>query len=114
MRKRIFMQQKICFFMCDLSSNQRVRDGSRFAEKYTKDIVIEISGNQLAKTVVEEWNQWNQDWNADHWFPHDIYCFDASMDWYVIFTHEGWDQLSRLELGEDDYIRICLMKRAEN
>lgn len=40
--------------------------------------------------------------------------FDDTMSWYVIFTHEGWDSYSKPELNEDEYIRICFLKRSKD
>ena len=41
--------------------------------------------------------------------PEDIYCFDESVSWYAIFTHEGWDGWTSPELDEDVYIRVCFL-----
>ena len=95
------------YIMWDLYSNQRVLDGSRFAVEYPKNIIIEMSGSRLTEVVIDKWNQGIQ---VPHWLPEDIYCFDESMSWYVIFTHEGHDHYTNPELNEDDYIRICFMQ----
>lgn len=102
------------FVMWDLFSRERVVDHRRFSLHYPKDTVICMRGQLLGQTVVEEWNAEQDAWNndcqvEDLWFPEDIYCFDESMSWYVIFTHEGWDHETNPELSEDAYIRICFL-----
>lgn len=93
--------------MWDLFSTYRVRDFRRFSISYPRNTILRMSGSVLAKQVVEEWEKDQSVQDQALWFPEDIYCFDETLRWYVIFTHEGWDQWSRPELSEDDYIRIC-------
>lgn len=110
-----FLNDKTTVFaMWDLFSNERVRDHKRFSTGYPKDTVISMQGTSLAHKITEEWNNEQYAWNNgyqlyDLWLPADIYCFDESMSWYAIFTHEGWDQFTNPELDEDAYIRICFL-----
>lgn len=101
------------FVMWDLFSKERV-NYKRFSLEYSEDTIICVQGNLLGQTVVEEWNREQAAWKADCecqglWLLEDIYCFDESMNWYAIFTHEGWDNWTNPELNEDDYIRICFL-----
>ena len=86
----------------------------RFSLEYPKGTIISTQGSLLAQKIVDEWNDDFAAFKADCicqglWLPEDIYCFDESMSWYAIFTHEGWDSLSNPELDEDAYIRICFL-----
>lgn len=106
--------KKNVFVMWDLFSSKRVLDHKRFSLEHPKNTVIKVQGDLLGQKIVEEWNSEQAAWAADcgsHglWLPEDIYCFDESMDWYAIFTHEGWDSWTDPELEEDAYIRICFL-----
>ena len=107
------------FLMWDLLSKERLSH-KRFSLEYPKDTVISVPGDFLSQKVVEEWNREQAAWAADCmceglWLPEDIYCFDETMEWYVIFTHEGWEKgwecPNGPELNEDDYIRICFLQQ---
>lgn len=109
--------KKSVFMMWDLFSKERLAH-KRFSLEHPKDTVISMQGNFLSQKVVEEWNREQAAWAAGCmceglWLPEDIYCFDESMEWYVIFTHEGWEKgwekPNGPELNEDDYIRICFL-----
>ena len=67
-------------------------------EKYQKECSMEVAAGCMCEGL---------------WLPEDIYCFDESMEWYVIFIHEGWEKgwekPNDPELNEDDYIRICFL-----
>ena len=106
------------FVMWDLFSNDRVRDGRRFSLEYPKNTVLLMNGNFLAQKLVEEWNREQNAWRENCqlqglWLPEDIYCFDKSMRWYAIFTHEGFDHFTNPELDGDAYIRICFLHTQE-
>lgn len=106
--------KKSVFVMWDLFSKERILDHRRFSLEYPKDIVISMHGNLLGQKIEEEWNNELAAWAdgcqcQDLWLPEDIYCFDESMDWYAIFTHEGRDHWTNPELDEDSYIRICFL-----
>ena len=109
-------EKKSIFLMWDLLSKERLSH-KRFSLEYPKDTV---PGDFLSQMVVEEWNREQAAWAADCmceglWLPEDIYCFDETMEWYVIFTHEGWEKgwecPNGPELNEDDYIRICFLQQ---
>lgn len=111
--------KKNVFMMWDLFSKER-HAHKRFPLEYPKDTVISVPGDFLSQMVVEEWNREQAAWAADCmceglWLPEDIYCFDETMEWYVIFTHEGWEKgwecPNGPELNEDDYIRICFLQQ---
>ena len=106
--------KKNVFVMWDLFSKERVNDNKYFSLDYPKDTIISMQGDLLGQQVVTEWHTEQSAWRKNCqpqnlWLPEDIYCFDECMDWYVIFTHEGWDSLTNPELDEDAYIRICFL-----
>jgi len=100
-------KQGCTYVMWDWFSNHRVFDKSKFSRDYAKNTIIEASAGSIAKMLPMEWGDWSD--KSECWFPEDIYCFDDTMNWCVVFTHEGWDSFSRPELKEDDYIRICFL-----
>lgn len=106
--------KKSVFVMWDLFSKERRRDDKRFSMEYPANTIINVRGDYLAQIVVEEWNTEQAAWDAycvcqGLWFPADIYCFDESMKWYAIFTHESHDSLTNPELDDNTYIRICFL-----
>lgn len=110
-------EKKRVLMMWDLFSEERLAR-RRLSLEYPKDTVISMQGGLLGQKVVEEWNRERAAWAADGmceglWLPEDIYCFDERMEWYVIFTHEGWEKgwekPNGPELNEGDYIRICFL-----
>lgn len=103
--------KKNVFFMWDLFSEERL-SGKRLSLEYPKASIISMEGSLLGQKIVEEWNIEHDAWTSGFqcqglWLPEDIYCFDESMSWYVIFTHEGRDSWTDPELDEDVYIRVC-------
>ncbi len=71
------------------------------------DGVIEANAAELCDCIKREWD--NDGGEAV--LPEDIYCFDEGLEWYVIFTHEGWTYGDKPWIKEEDYIRICFIKR---
>ena len=106
--------KKTIFVMWDLFSKERVKDNKRFSLQYPQSTIISIQGSLLGRKIVTEWNKEQDAWAMncecqDLWLPEDIYCFDENMNWYAIFTHEGWDHWTNPELDENAYIRICFL-----
>jgi len=101
------------YVMRDIHSRERVNDSCIFSTQFSKDAVLKVNGGELADRILKEWSELYENREKERFFPEDIYCFDDGMDWFAIFTHEGWDQITAPErgLGEDDYIRICFVKR---
>jgi hypothetical protein len=95
------------FVMWDIYSRHRVYDNSKLATNYPKDTVIEINSLELCRLIETEWSNYLID-NVNC-LPEDIYIYDEKLNWYVIFTHEGYDSYTNPDLGEDDYIRICFV-----
>lgn len=105
--------KKNVFFMWDLFSKERL-SGKRFSLEYPKDTIISTEGSLLSQKIVEEWNYEQDAWTSGFqcqglWFPEDIYCFDESLSWYAVFTHESWDSWTNPELDEDVSIRVCFL-----
>ena len=102
------------FVMWDLFSKERRCSYKLCSLKYPTNTIINVRGDYFAQVVVEEWNKEQAAWEADCmcqglWLPEDIYCFDESMSWYAIFTHEGWDSWTNPELDDNAYIRVCFL-----
>lgn len=89
--------------MWDLFSSNRVLMRRMLSQKYPINTVIKANGDNLVKQIEFEWTS---DLNSDDLLlPEDIYCFDESMNWYVIFTHEIIDN------SECEDNRVCFMKK---
>ncbi len=106
--------QKSVFVMWDSFSKERTSSYKLRSLGHHKDTNLKVLGDDLAQIVVEEWNREQAAWEAGYqcqglWLPHDIYCFDESMKWYAVFTHEGLDNWTNPELDEDAYIRVCFL-----
>jgi hypothetical protein len=95
------------FVMWDIYSKHRVYDNRILPNKYPKDTVIEINTIELCPILEKEWG--DNFFTENKYLPEDIYVFDRGMKWYVIFTHEGYDSLTKSGLEEDAYIRICFI-----
>lgn len=91
------------YFMWDLW-----RKGTVFADKYP-NAVIKADGAELGRLSVNEWNAELDAEKHDCYIeypqlPSDIYVFDESFSWYVVFTHEFDDCDS-----PDDIVRHCII-----
>ena len=93
------------FVMWDNYSNHRVFDNAILSYNYPKKTIIQMNSAELCKYIKNEWG----DYFNKKYLPDDIYIFDNSFNWYVIFTHEGHEKYDKPELTEDDYIRICFV-----
>lgn len=80
------------------------------------DFVAEADAYALAARIEQEWydsyrlaEQYMYD--PDAFLPNDLYVFDASMKWCVVFTHETTDWESELDdplkAAESRYCIIC-------
>lgn len=95
------------FVMWDIFSKQRVPLSRILSNKYPKDTLIEIDSLELSQFISREWSE---DYRSDEkYLPEDIYIFDNAMNWYVIYTHEGYDNMMKSDLNEEDYTRICFV-----
>lgn len=77
-----------------------------------KDTIISVKAEELCDLIEYEWNadHISEDtYLANRYLPEDIYIFDDTMKWCVIFTHEGDDKSTKPELVEDEYIRDCFV-----
>lgn len=83
------------------------RKGTVFADEYP-NTVIETGGGELGRLAVGEWNAEIEAEKRDCYIEHpqlpsDIYVFDDSLSWCVVFTHESNDCDSL-----DDIVRLCI------
>lgn len=92
--------------MWDIYSIKRVNDHKILSCDYPKGSIIKIDSNELCRYIESEWCDFH---SSKGFLPEDIYIFDETMDWSVIFTHEGYDNFTNPELAEDVYIRICFV-----
>lgn len=84
------------------------REGTVFADEYP-NAVIKTSGGELGRLAVSEWNAEIEAEKHDCYIEHpqlpsDIYVFDDSLSWCVVFTHESNDCDSL-----DDLVRFCIV-----
>lgn len=98
--------------MWDTISAGRVGADRRLSLAYPGGTVIRMAGPLLGRTAAGEWDREAAAWRdglqcQGLWLPEDLYCFDESLSWFVIFTHEGWDSWTDPGLDEDAYIRVC-------
>lgn len=86
------------------------RSGTELADKYP-GAVMRAPGAELGRFAADEWNAEIEAEKHDCYieyprFPSDIYVFDESFSWFVIFTHES-DEYERL--SPDDIERLCII-----
>ena len=66
------------------------------------DFTAEADAHTLAARIEQEWyddyrlEEQNM-YNPNAYFPSEVYVFDATMNWCVVFTHETTDWESELE-----------------
>ena len=80
------------------------------------DFIAEADANTLATKIEQEWfdsyklAEQNM-YDADAFLPEDLYVFDLSMKWCVVFTHETTDWKSEIDnpmkAAESRYCIIC-------
>lgn len=66
------------------------------------DFTAEADAHTLAVRIEQEWYddyrlEAQNMYNPDAFFPKEVYVFDASMKWCVVFTHETTDWESELD-----------------
>ena len=80
------------------------------------DFIAEADAQMLAAQIEHEWyNSYKlaeqNMYDADFFLPDDLYVFDSSMKWCVVFTHETTDCESEidnpLKAAESRYCIIC-------
>ena len=79
------------------------------------DFIAEADAHTLAARIEQEWYddyrlETQNMYNPNAYFPSEVYVFDATMNWFVAFTHETTDWESEL----DDPIkaaesRVCII-----
>ena len=81
------------------------------------DFIAEADAYTLAARIKQEWYDFyrlaeQNMYDASAFLPHDLYVFDSSMKWCVVFTHETTDLESELDdlllkAAESRYCIIC-------
>lgn len=100
----VFLKERgSVFFMWDFW-----REGTVFADEYP-NAIIKADGGEVGQLSVDEWNAEIEAEKHDCYIerpqlPSDIYVFDGSFSWYVVFTHECNDCDSL-----DDIVRYCIV-----
>ena len=84
------------FFM-----GEKGEDGS-WSGKRVVDFIAEADAHALAEKIEQEWYDsyrlaMQNMYDPDAILPDDLYVFDASMEWCVVFTHETTDWESELD-----------------
>ena len=103
----LLKSKSLVYVMWDIYSNYRVVMNDIIRLNNPKDTIISVNANELCDLIEYEWAA---DWDlGERYLPEDIYIFDNSMNWCIIFTHEGDDSTENPNLNEDDYIRVCFM-----
>ena len=85
-----------------------------FQREKTVDFIAETDAHALAAKIEQEWYdsyrlaEQNM-YDADAFLPDDLYVFDYSMQWCVVFTHEttNWESDSLMKVAESRYCIIC-------
>lgn len=81
-----------------------------------KNFVAQVDVKELAKLIEDEWYDSyklaaQNMYNPDAVLPEDLYVFDESMTWLVVFTHEttDWefDENNPMKQAETRYCIIC-------
>lgn len=100
------------YVMWDIYSLYRVAEYRILTNKYPKDTIIKTDSLELCKFILDEW-KW--EFASDNqYLPEDIYIFDETMKWFVIFTHETYDSSTKPDLDDNDYIRLCFLHDTTN
>ena len=80
------------------------------------DFIAEADSHTLAAKIKQEWFDFYRlaeqyMYDPDSFLPMDLYVFDASMKWCVVFTHETTDWESEIDnpmkAAESRYCKIC-------
>ena len=84
--------------------------------KKSVDFIAEADAHTLAERIEQEWYESyrlaeQNLYNADAFLPEDLYVFDLSMKWCVVFTHEttNWELEidNPMKAAESRYCIIC-------
>ena len=84
--------------------------------KKSVDFIAEADAHALAERIEQEWyNSYRlaeqNMYDADAFLPEDLYVFDVSMKWCVVFTHETTNWESEIDdpmkAAESRYCIIC-------
>ena len=84
------------------------------------DFIAEADSHSLAEKIEQEWYEsyrlaMQYMYNPDVLLPEDLYVFDASMKWCVVFTHEITDLESQFdEPMKAAESRVCIICKDEN
>lgn len=91
-------------------------EDTHYQGKYLVDFIGETDAHTLAAKIEQEWYAFyraaEQDMMLiDAFLPQDLYVFDASMKWCVVFTHETTDWESEIDnpmkAAQSRYCMIC-------
>ena len=91
-------------------------EGLYFQGTKTIDFVARTDAHQLADRIEYEWNESyrlvSQNMYIPNALPEDLYVFDATMNWCVVFTHETTDWEAEkaddwMKVAQSRYCIIC-------
>ena len=79
-----------------------------YNNKKITNFVARVNANELANLIEKEWINWyNSDEQNPSVLPEDLYVFDESMMWLIIFTHES------AYVDPQKYSRHCIVHTEE-
>ena len=87
-------------------------EDTHYQGKELVDFVAEADAHTLAARIEQEWYDTyrlakQNMYDTDAFLPNDLYVFDSSMKWCVVFTHETADWESENNTPESRYCIIC-------
>ncbi|MBR6108118.1 MAG: hypothetical protein IKQ36_00100 [Clostridia bacterium] len=86
-----------------------------FEGKKSVDYIAEADASELAERIEHDWYESYRLFEQGRYLvdelPEDLYVFDRSMTWCVVFTHETWDweaeSTDMMKAAESRYCIIC-------
>ena len=108
----MFLQERSgsVFFMTEKGED------TYYKGKKIVDFIAEADVHDIAERIEQEWyNSYRlaeqNMYDAEAFLPEDLYVFDSSMKWCVVFTHETTDWESQfdnpMKAAESRYCIIC-------
>ena len=98
-------------FMAEGSEHPYPGELQLFGQKFV-DFVAIAEAEELAQLIRQEWAETNLLYQMDMYYPNpilpdDIYVFDKTMDWLLVFTHETTD----CEIMSQAENRCCIIHK---
>ena len=90
-KRRVYTMWDICPSIVTYSFDDKVFSPPKphYLELYESDTVIEWDADELAELLLRELGDYDGTDNVHNTLPEDIYVFDDTLEWCVIFTHSA-------------------------